>query len=424
MAIVHEQSGVTRDRLTADAEWQGTRFRVIDTGGLTEVDTGAPNEQIAAGIRRQVDMGLKESDAAIFVVDITAGIMPLDHEVAGLIHRWGGNVCLAANKADNPERDDLVTEFSELGFPVFPVAALHNRGFDELMHRLLGDLPEAGEEVVVKRPVRVAVVGRPNVGKSSYVNRLLRDERVLVADMPGTTRDSVEIPFSVGTGEEARHYVLVDTAGIRRRGKDETAVERYSVMRAEKSIDLADMVVVVIDAADGITAWDRRIASGALTKGRACVMLVNKWDLSKVTQRKFAEDAKIAMAGLEFVPITYASAKTGYNVRRSLETVDRTADQARQTLSTGVLNRALGAAFEAVQPPLYRGKRLKLYYAVQAGHRPIRFALFVNDPKRLAAAYRGYLINTLRKRFGFSGVPIELSLKPRSGRRSPGSVGA
>ena len=419
VAIVHRQSGVTRDRLLADAEWDGRGFRIIDTGGISGIDGSAPYEQITAGIRRQVDLGLEESDAAIFVVDITAGIMPLDQEVGGLLHRWGGKVALAANKSDNPDRDDLATEFSQLGFPVFAVSALHNRGFETLMDSLLAALPETEKETGTA-PIRVAVVGRPNVGKSSYVNRLLRDERVLVADMPGTTRDSVEIPFSVGSGPARRDYVLVDTVGIRRRGKDETAVERYGVMRAEKSIELADVVIVVADAADSITAWDRRIAGSVLAQGRACVMLVNKWDLSKVTQRKFAEEAKLAMAGMEFVPITYASAKTGYNVKRSLEMVDRIAGQARQDLSTGVLNRALGSAFEQVQPPLARGKRLKLYYAVQAGHQPIRIVLFVNDPRRLVTSYKAYLINSLRKRFDLTGVPIEISLKRRSGRKIPG----
>lgn len=412
IAIVHEESGVTRDRLVCEAEWGEERFEVVDTGGIGNMDRATVREAISAGVRRQVDVALEDAAVVIFVVDVQTGIAPLDEEVAAILRAGGGRVFIAANKADNQELDAGALEFEKFGFPVFPVSALHNRGFFPLMDQVVVHLPPATEQEG-RPPLKIAVVGRPNVGKSSYINRLLRDERVIVSDTPGTTRDSVEVPFAIGSGPQARRYQLIDTAGIRRRRKVRNAVERFSLLRAEKSIERADVAVLVVDAREGITVQDRRIASKVLSCLKGCAILVNKWDMATITQRKFREEFEGVLASIRYVPVVFVSAKTGYDVRKTIDTVDHVASQVRAELPTGVLNRVILQAHEKVQPPLIAGKRLKIYYSAQTGYQPVRVTLFVNDPKRIRPAYRAYLEKVLRSAFGLEGAPIVLQLRSR-----------
>lgn len=411
VAIVHEETGVTRDRVSCEATWQGERFEVIDTGGVAFFSERAAVDEIQRGTRAQVDVAIQDAAAIIFVTDTTAGVMPLDEEVARLLRASGRKVFLAANKADTEKAENGVPEFESLGFPVFPVSALHARGLDALMAVVLKQLPPA-QQVTATNPLRVVVVGRPNVGKSSYINRLLGSERVIVSDVPGTTRDSIEVPFSIGEGPGARHYLLVDTAGMRKQGRVHESVEKFSLFRAEESIARADVAVLLLDAEDGPTVQDKKIAAAILEKHKGCVLLVNKWDLGKgVTEREYEEALRRVMFFFDFVPILFVSTKNGFNMRKSIEVIDHVASQAALELTTGVLNRILRDVVERVQPPQVKGKRLKFYYATQTGTKPVRVRVFVNDRSRVTDAYRSYLVKALRSAFGLEGAPIVLDFR-------------
>jgi GTP-binding protein len=411
VAIVHEAAGVTRDRIAREVVCGGDAFELIDTGGLGQIDNAAAPDEIARGIRLQADAAVQDAAVVLMVVDATAGRSPLDEEVARLLRRSGRPVLVAANKCDHEGLDRLAGEFEALGFPVLPVSAIHDRGVDELVARALPLLPRE-ESPTRSDPLRVAFVGKPNAGKSSLVNRILRHDRVIVSAEPGTTRDSIEIPFAIGQGPAARHYVLVDTAGLRHIRRAETAVERYSVMRAERSIAEADLAVLVLDAVQGPTQQDKKIASMILEERKGCLLLVSKWDLAgDVTQRAYERALRAALPFLAFAPVVFASAKTGFNVRRCIDAVDHVAAQIGLDLPTGTLNRILHGALERVQPPLVKGRRMKLYYATQTGGRPVRLRLFVNYTDLAPPAYRQYLVNLLRDSFGLEGAPIVLDFR-------------
>ncbi len=413
LAIVHEESGVTRDRVIAEVTWRNERFECIDTGGVSVIDKAAPTDILTAGMTRQVEVALTDAPVAILTVDCTAGVQPMDREVALMLRRHNRQVVVAANKADHDGFLNEITEFEELGFPVLPVSALHNRGIDALLASVVKLLPPPQEEGDTT-PLKVAVVGRPNVGKSSYINRLLRNDRVIVSEIPGTTRDSVEIPFAVGKGPQARSYLLIDTAGMRRKGKIKDTVERFSLMRAEKSIERADVVVMVLDAVQGPTAMDKSIASLILEKRKGMVVAINKWDIAQeqgVTQRAYSQALSEAVPFLDFAPIVYMSAHNGLNIRKSIDVVDHVASQVNLTVGTGLLNRVLQDAFARVQPVVRSNRRLKLYYATQVGTRPVRIRLFVNEPTLAADAYKAYLIRILRQNFGLDGAPVILQLR-------------
>jgi GTP-binding protein len=412
IAIVHEESGVTRDRLMREVSWNDEMFDLIDTGGIANVRGKQTHDKINQGIRDQVDAALDDAEVAILVVDVTAGVVSMDEEVAGILRDNAMKVVVAVNKCDNQERDDDGGEFEKLGLPLFPVSALHDRGFESIMSKVLEMLPEE-ENPTEKEPLRVAIAGRPNVGKSSFVNRLLRSDRVIVSNIPGTTRDSIDVPFTVGTGVQARRYRLIDTAGIRRVGKIDTSVERFSRFRAEKSIRESDVVVLVLDAVQGPTAQDKKIAAIIQEEKKGCVVLVNKWDLQEETQTQYGPQVYRTMPFVAYCPIVFASSKTGYNIRRSIDAIDHVAAQVRTDLPTGVLNRTLQDAYEKVKPPAINGARLKIYYATQTGVAPIRIKLFVNNPKVVRDAYRSYLIKTIRKKFGLEGAPIILNFTAR-----------
>ncbi len=411
IAIVHAQSGVTRDRLMHEVIWNDEHFELIDTGGIGTIES-AVADSIDGGIRLQVNAALEDAAVAMQVVDLEAGVVPLDEEVASILRKSGCPAFIAANKADNPKRDPDAAEFEQLGLPVFPVSALHDRGFGELIDAMIPELPPPIEKEE-KDVLRVAVVGRPNVGKSSYINRLLRSDRVIVSDVPGTTRDSIDVPFTVGQGPQARHYVLVDTAGMRRVGKIDNSVERFSRFRSEKSIKEADVVVLLTDASTDPTAMDKKIARSILDAGKGCVVIVNKWDLARTTQRQFAPEVKRIMPFMGYCPLVFASAETGYNIRRTVEAIDHVAAQVSTDIPTGVLNRVIEGAYAKVAPPSVKGKRIKFYYATQVSHSPIVIRIFCNDPKRIVPAYRAYLIRQLRSHFGLEGAPILLQFRGR-----------
>jgi len=411
VSIVHEACGVTRDRVVCEAEWNEEHFELIDTGGLGTMDLASAGDVIVDSTHAQVAVAVEDATAIIFVTDISAGTVPMDTEVARILHRSGRIVFIAANKADNPQRDELSSDFETMGFPVFPVSALHDRGFGPLMDEVMKELPEA-EEREETNPLRVAVVGRPNSGKSSYINRLLKNDRVIVSEIPGTTRDSVEVPFSIGS----RHYQLIDTAGVNRRNRRSGAVEHYSNLRAEQSIETADVVVLLMDATEGPKLQDKKLAAKILESKKGCVLMVNKWDLTEeteITQTQYEPALRKEMPFLNFAPLTFVSAESGYNIRKSIETIDYVAGQVRMKLTTGVLNRVIQDAVQRTPPPIVKGRPLKIYYATQTGERPIRVKLFVNNTLRATSTYKRYLINQLRKAFGLEGAPVDLRFTPR-----------
>lgn len=418
IAIVHEERGVTRDRLIAEAEWEGNRFELIDTGGLGRLEPApgadpASLGEIERGVRRQAEAAIQDAGAILFVTDVETGILPQDEEVAALLRRSGRPVFLAANKADAPARDAAAADFTRLGFPVFPVSVLHQRGFEPLLRAALGALPE-GENPTMAQPLKIVFVGRPNVGKSSVVNRLLRSERVIVSAQPGTTRDSVSVPFVIGRDALARHYLLTDTAGLRRAGKIPGPVDWLGVRRTERSIGQTDVVALVLEAAAGPTAQDKTIAARIVASRRGCILVVNKWDLAgAVSEERYRAALRRAMPFCDFMPVVFVSATTGYNIRRLVETVDRVALRLRAALPTGVLNRVIMDTCAKVQPPLVQGRRLKIFYATQATSCPLAVLLFVNDPRRMPPAFQAHLVRRLRLAFDLEGVPVMLHLRAR-----------
>jgi len=416
VSIVHEQAGVTRDRVSCEAVHGDQAFELIDTGGLGFIDRQNTPDAIERELREQALTAIEDAAVIIFAVDITAGLTPLDREVAGILRAAGRPVVVAANKADSEAVDRQADEFLSLGFPVYPVAALHNRGFDVLLSDVVARLPEE-EPADQREALKVAVVGKPNAGKSSFINRLIQARRVIVSDVPGTTRDSVEIPFTLESGGAARHYVLIDTAGLRHIRRQSTAVEKFSVMRTIDSIAAADVVVMMLDAEVGPTEQDKKIADAVMENQKGCVLVVNKWDLAegKVTREEYEEALRKALPFLSFAPIVFISAETGYHVKKCLAIIDTVAAHINTTLTTGALNRVLHKATERIAAPAVGNNRFKLYYATQIGTRPIRLNIYANEPRCLTKSYRLYLMNQLRAAYGLEGAPIILAFKSSHG---------
>ena len=418
VAIVNDESGVTRDRLVRPVVWNDQSFELVDTGGVN-LQNSNRRSTIEAGVLEQVRAALDEAAAAILVVDVQAGLTPVDEEVARMVRKAGVPCQVAVNKCDLPKHEVHLPDFEKLGMTLFPVSALHDRGFDDLLRATIATLPDTKEESVAN-PLRVAIVGRPNAGKSSYINRILRHPRVIVSEIAGTTRDSIEVPFSIGSGDHVRHYRLVDTAGMRHFHSIDTAVERYSHMRAQEAIKKADVVVLVLDAEAGPSMQDKRIAALIAKENKSCVVLVNKWDKAletvketKVTQTQYEPELRKVMPFLYYCPVVFVSALSGYNVRHSLEVIDQVAAQTRAKLSTGLLNRVISEAYERIKPPSNGRKHFKIFYAAQTGEAPIRIRLFVNDAKIPGANYTSYLVKALRDAFGLEGVPVLLSYRER-----------
>lgn len=411
LAIVHSEEGVTRDRLMASAEWLGRRFDVVDTGGLALIDRAKSADDFHHAIADQVDAAIETAAAVIMVVDIKAGLHALDTEVALRLRKAGCPVVVAANKADLPEWDERAADYAELGFPVVAVSAEHKRGVEDLLEKVLPHLPGGGDADDLPR-LKVAVVGRPNVGKSSYINRLTGQARLIVSDVPGTTRDLISVPFTLTDAEgHERHYWLVDTAGMRKRGRVRESVEKFSLFRAETGIAEADIVVLMLDARDGPTAQEKKVAAMIQRYRKACVVLVNKWDLARgsgVKTSDYENELRRDFFFLGDIPIVFVSAQTGYNIRRSFEVIDTVAGRLGTQMPTGVLNRVIRDAFSRTRPPSVRGRQLKFYYATQTGSNPPRVTLFVNQPKLNQAAHQSFLEARLREAFDLAGVPLIL----------------
>jgi GTP-binding protein len=432
LAIVGDTPGITRDRLYAQAEWNGHRFALTDTGGVV-IDAKDP---IVEQVRRQAETAVREADVVLLVVDVQASLLPDDAEVARVLRRARVPVLLVANKADNASLTDAATEFHRLGLgePI-PISAHHGIGVGDLLDEIVRRLPDqdgrqpspqmgegdtaivrsAGEDPSAEEVVRVAFVGRPNVGKSSLVNALLGTDRVIVDERPGTTRDAIDTVLH----REGQTFVLVDTAGMRRRSRVHDSVEFYSVGRALRAVAGANVVVLVVDASQGVADQDQQIARQAEETGRAMVIAVNKWDLMRgFDAADYDKRLRHDLRHVRFAPVLFVSAKTGRNAPKILDAVARADAAHGRRIATGPLNRAVEEAEAAVAPPAdRRGRRLKIYYTTQVAIRPPTVALFVNHPEIVGDAYVRYLEGRLRQAFDFEGTPLRLVARAR--RRSP-----
>ncbi|MFN8625748.1 MAG: ribosome biogenesis GTPase Der [Candidatus Binatia bacterium] len=409
-AIVDSQPGVTRDRNVATAEWAGRAIVLVDTGGLDERHTSS----LAAAVHAQSLRAAQEADVAIVLLDGRAGVTPADRDVVERLRRFRTPVVYAVNKLDTPALEDAAAEFFALGVPeVLPVSAAHGRGIAELMDRVIAHLPaspEAGERA--EHPIRLAIVGRPNVGKSSLVNRILGFERAIVDSTPGTTRDAIDTPFRRGE----RDYVLVDTAGIRRRPRVHEQLERASVSRALSALERAEAALLVVDATEGMADQDARIAGYAWERGRALVLVINKWDAVPRPQRNRArvlEALHRAYPTLADVPVVFLSARTGDGVDGLFPVVDAVVGAHRREIQTARLNEVLAEATRAQAPPSVQGKRPKFFYATQTGTAPPAFVLFAGRPELVPASYQRFLENAFRAAFKLGGVPLRLRLRQR-----------
>jgi GTP-binding protein len=411
IAVVHERPGVTRDRNEIATEWNGRRFTLVDTGGMDERDL----DPIAGSIREQAQAAVSDAQVAVLVFDARAGVRPGDEEVADLLRRSKLPVLVAANKVDDVKDMPLADDAYRLGLgePV-AVSAAQGLGTGDLLDRIVEllpeDEPEEDEDVV-----RLAVIGRPNVGKSSMVNKLLGTERVIVSEVAGTTRDAIDLPLEV----DGRPVILVDTAGLRRQAKVTQDVEYYTALRSQRAAERADVAIIVCDATEGVTSQDFRVAELAMGANCASVLVLNKWDATEMDEDDLKhERAKVNQKLRQRPKVLTASAKTGRGLERVLREALALADRARNRVPTPELNRWLSEALQARQPPMKQGHRLKLIYAAQIGERPPRFAIQVNNRSRVTREYAYFLENRLRARFGLDGVPVIVDFVERKQRRS------
>jgi len=409
MAIVEDIPGVTRDRNYADVSRYAKRFTLIDTGGFEP----ASNDRLLAQMREQSQLAMEEADIILFVMDGREGLNPADEEVADMLRQVDKPVLFVVNKVDGPSQEAMLGEFYALGVgELYPISAEHRHGVGSLVDEVLDLLPEQGQDQDHLTETRLSIIGRPNVGKSSLVNRLLGYERVVANPTAGTTRDSVDTPFIYNE----KRYVLIDTAGIRRKGRVSQKLEKYSVIHALKALDRTHVALVVIDAEEGITDQDLTIAGYAHERGRAIILIVNKWDLVKkdnTTMGEYVKDVRDAFKFLPDSPIHFVSALTGQRINKIMADVEMVSDEFNRKVSTAELNRVLKDAEINHPPPMFRGRRLKLFYATQTAVRPPTFIIFVNKAEGIHFSYERYLMNCLRQAFGFVACPIRLKFSDR-----------
>lgn len=409
ISIVEDKPGVTRDRIYAEAEWLTQTFNVIDTGGIEMSD-----EPLLTKIRNQAEIAIQEADVIIFLVNAREGITGPDEEVANLLYRSKKPVVLAVNKVDNPETRELIYEFYTLGFgDPYPISGSHGIGIGDLLDEVINHFPKDDSEDKDEDTIYFSLIGRPNVGKSSLVNAILNEDRVIVSNIEGTTREAVDTPFK----KDDQNFMIIDTAGIRKRGKVYESVEKYSVLRALKAIDRSDVVLVLIDAETGIREQDKKIAGYAHEAGRAIVLVVNKWDTVDVKQKsmkEFEEDIRNEFQYLHYAPIIFLSAQTKKRVQRLIPAVKLVSESHSKRVATNVLNDVIMDALAVNPTPTVKGRRLKVLYTTQVAVQPPSFVVFVNDPEIMHFSYKRFLENQLRDAFGFIGTPIHIIARTRS----------
>lgn len=455
IAIVHDEPGVTRDRISAEAEWRGKKFTLVDTGGIGLLRREKSQDVFVKAALEQVELAIEAANVIILVVNVQEGIVPLDKEVAQRLRKSGKIIFVAANKVDTERVESSALEFAELGFQkVFPVSAIHGKGIEQLMDASIALLPQVpvsdapladaseleAENLKLETSLKLAIIGKPNVGKSSIINSLTKSKRVIVSPIPGTTRDAVDVPFEVETDGQRESYVLIDTAGIRKHQGQVDSIEFYSVKRAEDSIERCDIAILVIDAEAGITEQEKKIGGKIVEAKKACIVVVNKWDLmaddvhkarkEEIVRRNKNENRRdqpkqMTMLGefgkwvqenlffLDYAPVIFTSAHSGFNLDRLLEAVRYVAAQLKQKVPTSILNRTLHDAVERRQPVSSMGHRLKFFYATQVQQSPPTFLLFVNKDELFSDQYKKYLGGEMRRAFGYEGCPIILAAKAR-----------
>jgi GTP-binding protein len=410
IAIVQDEPGITRDRIYTQSDWNGERFHVIDTGGL---EFGEQDE-ILDHIRNQAELALEESDVILFVVDGREGITSGDEEVARLLHKTNKPVIIVANKIDHHKHADLAYEFYQLGFEhVVAVSSLHGTGTGDMLDLTVSLFPEKTEETYDEETIKVSLIGRPNVGKSSLVNAILGEERVIVSPVAGTTRDAIDTPFT----HDGESIVLIDTAGLRKRGKVYESIEKFSVLRAMQAIERSDVCLIVLDGERGIAEQDKKIAGYAHEAGRAAVFVVNKWDAvekDEKTMDRFRKEIRFQFQFMSYAPILFTSAKTKQRVGKVLPKVKEVAEQHAMRISTSVINQVMQDAITMTPPPSNKGRRFKVQYATQVAVKPPTMVLFVNDPELAHFSYLRYLENQLREAFAFEGTPLRILLRKKN----------
>ncbi|HEX3030907.1 MAG TPA: ribosome biogenesis GTPase Der [Bacillota bacterium] len=410
VAIVEDHPGVTRDRLYMDSSWLDREFTLIDTGGI---EFRTAEDEITKQMKYQAQLAMRDADVIIFVVDGRQGLTAADEEVGALLRRSKKPVVLAVNKIEDFSDPSVGYDFYALalGEPIL-ISSSHGFNIGDLLDEALSHVPEVEEEEYPDDVIKIAVIGRPNVGKSSLVNALLREERVIVSDIPGTTRDAIDSLFT----REGRSYVLIDTAGMRRRGNIEEPTERYSVMRSLRAVERADVVLMVIDASEGLTDQDKKIAGYAHEKGRGTVLVINKWDLVEKddkTMLRFTEDLREGLGFMQYSPTIYISAKTKQRVHKILDLVNYVAEQHAMRVGTSQLNDLVREMVALNPPPTDKGRRLKILYVTQVQVKPPTFVIFVNDPELMHFSYLRYMENKLRSTFGFEGTPIRMIVRSK-----------
>ena len=410
MSIVDDTPGVTRDRIYGKAEWLDKSFMLVDTGGI-EPDT---KDVILAQMRTQAQLAIDSADVIIFVVDIKTGVTASDHEVASMLLKSGKPIVLCVNKCDNVgEPPPDIYEFYNLGLgdPI-AVSSVHGHGTGDLLDEVFKYMPETDEDDYSDDYTKIAVIGKPNAGKSSLINRIAGEERVIVSDIAGTTRDAIDTIVE----RDGEKYVLIDTAGIRRKSKVTEQIERYSVLRAYMAIDRADVCVIMIDANEGFTEQDSKVAGYAHEQGKASVIAINKWDSIEKdgkTMDEFRKKLEVDFSFMSYAPMVFISALTGQRVDKLFEQIRYTREQNARRITTGMLNDLLSYATARVQPPSDKGKRLKLYYMTQASTKPPEFVIFCNNKELFHYSYQRYIENQIRESFGLNGTPIKIVIRER-----------
>nr|WP_300005742.1 ribosome biogenesis GTPase Der [Tissierella sp.] len=409
IAITEDQPGVTRDRIYSEAEWLGNHFTIIDTGGLEP----EKEDTMMSNIQKQAQIAIETADVILFVVDGIEGLTSTDREIATILRKSGSEVILACNKIDNPKNADDVYEFYELGFgEPFVVSSEQALGIGDLLDEIVKYFPKEIMESDQDDTIKVTLIGKPNVGKSSLINNILGEERVIVTNIPGTTRDAIDSKFSY----KEHDYLFIDTAGLRRKRSVEENVERYSVLRTLTAVDRADICILVIDALQGVTEQDTKIAGYAHDNGKAMIIAINKWDLvekENLTYREFEKSIRETLGFMTYAPIVFISALTGQRVPKLMELLNVVNNNYNLRISTGVLNDIINQAVLMNQPPSEKGRRCKIYYGTQATVRPPTFVIFINDKELMHFSYQRYLENQIRNHFGFEGTPIKIEFRQK-----------
>jgi GTP-binding protein len=408
-AIVYNEPGVTRDRNYADVIWEKSSFALIDTGGFEPVS----KDRIFIQMREQCQLAVEEADVVLFVMDGKEGLSPSDREIADILRRLNKPVFYIVNKIDGPQKEEKVFEFYELGVEnLFSISAEHGYGLNELMDEVMEVLPGAIETEGDEDATRVAMLGRPNVGKSSLINRILGYKRVIVDEAPGTTRDSIDTRFE----KDGKRYILIDTAGIRRKSRISLRLEKYSIVEGLRTIDRCQVALLLLDPKEGVTDQDARIGGFIHEKGKGCIIVVNKWDLVEKDSQTIVEFEKRIYEELKYLsyaPTLFISALTGKRVKKVLDTIDQVAEEAEKRIPTSPLNKALEGWVKKVPPPTYRTRQVKMNYITQVSIAPPTFFIYTNFPEGIHFSYERYLLNQMREAFGFTGVPIRLQFRKK-----------